>query len=360
MLYNGEEVGDGGGPAGRRRRRPARGHAPDRARPAERDRRDRGRRARLDVLPRRGRLHGEDRGRRRRGRRDRHQRARRPRTSHAVAKAKGRRVTDIRVVVLERDRHDDADRRAARGRRAREPDPRRRRRAGDRRRAPGDRRRPALRDRRHARGRHLGGGAQVRRRRDPGEALAAQRRRAAGARRRPATTSTACSRPTTSSRATTCSSPRPASRPARCCAACATSRDGAITDSIVMRSRSGTVRRIEARHQLSKLTPLHREGVLTPDRPPALQFAASILLQTERMTMAVATHEGIERIEELLGDEAESLLGHTLQDDRQGAPAPARAGLRRPRRRDQRPAEPGAAQPAVDVRRTAASAAPAT
>jgi fructose-1,6-bisphosphatase II len=31
-------------------------------------------------------------------------------------------------------------------------------------------------------------------------------------------------------------------------------RDGAITDSIVMRSRSGTVRRIEARHNLSKLT----------------------------------------------------------------------------------------------------------
>src|SRR5947209_1512356 len=30
--------------------------------------------------------------------------------------------------------------------------------------------------------------------------------------------------------------------------------DGAVTDSIVMRSRSGTVRRIEARHQLSKLT----------------------------------------------------------------------------------------------------------
>jgi fructose-1,6-bisphosphatase II len=31
-------------------------------------------------------------------------------------------------------------------------------------------------------------------------------------------------------------------------------RDGAITDSLVMRSRSGTVRRIEARHQLTKLT----------------------------------------------------------------------------------------------------------
>ena len=30
-------------------------------------------------------------------------------------------------------------------------------------------------------------------------------------------------------------------------------RDGAVTDSIALRSRSGTVRRIEARHQLSKL-----------------------------------------------------------------------------------------------------------
>jgi fructose-1,6-bisphosphatase II len=33
-------------------------------------------------------------------------------------------------------------------------------------------------------------------------------------------------------------------------------RNGAITDSIVMRSRSGTVRRIEARHQLTKLAHL--------------------------------------------------------------------------------------------------------
>jgi fructose-1,6-bisphosphatase II len=32
------------------------------------------------------------------------------------------------------------------------------------------------------------------------------------------------------------------------------SRDGAVTDSIVMRSRSGTVRRIEAYHHLEKLT----------------------------------------------------------------------------------------------------------
>jgi fructose-1,6-bisphosphatase II len=33
-------------------------------------------------------------------------------------------------------------------------------------------------------------------------------------------------------------------------------RDGVVTDSIVMRSRSGTVRRVEARHNLEKLTAL--------------------------------------------------------------------------------------------------------
>ena len=66
-------------------------------------------------------------------------------------------------------------------------------------------------------------------------------------------TPSACSRRTTSSPGRTSSSPRPASRPARCCAACATLPNGAITDSIVMRSRSGTVRRIEATHHLEKL-----------------------------------------------------------------------------------------------------------
>ena len=53
--------------------------------------------------------------------------------------------------------------------------------------------------------------------------------------------------------------------------------------------------------------------------------------------MAVATKEGLGRIEELLGDDAESLLGHTLRDDRQEPAAPARARLRRPRRRRHRP-----------------------
>ena len=36
MLYNGEQIGDGSPPAGRHRRRPARGHDADRARHARR------------------------------------------------------------------------------------------------------------------------------------------------------------------------------------------------------------------------------------------------------------------------------------------------------------------------------------
>ena len=44
-----------------------------------------------------------------------------------------------------------------------------------------------------------------------------------------------------------------ASRRARCSRGVRYTRDGAITDSIVMRSRSGTVRRIEASHRWGKL-----------------------------------------------------------------------------------------------------------
>ena len=66
MLYNGEHVGSGRRAGGGRRGRPARGDAADGAWPAERDRGDRGRRARLDALPRRGGLHAQDRGRVRR------------------------------------------------------------------------------------------------------------------------------------------------------------------------------------------------------------------------------------------------------------------------------------------------------
>ena len=171
----------------------------------------------------------------------------------AVAKAKGRRVTDIRVVVLERDRHEtligELREAGARVNLIRDGDVA----PGDRRGPARDRRRPALRDRRHPGGRHLGGRAQVRRRRHPGQALAADGR---GARRRSsrrATTSTGCS--TTDDLV--------ASDDVFVAATGVTTgallrgvryvNDGAVTDSLVMRSRSGTVRRIEARHKLSKL-----------------------------------------------------------------------------------------------------------
>ncbi len=72
----------------------------------------------------------------------------------AVAKAKGVSTREITVVVLERERH---------GRRG----------AGDRGCTERDRGGHALRDWRHAGRRHLGGGTQMRRRRHPGEAVAA-------------------------------------------------------------------------------------------------------------------------------------------------------------------------------------------
>ena len=61
---------------------------------------------------------------------------------------------------------------------------------------------------------------------------------------------------TISSRARTSSWPRPASRRARSCRASGTRPGGAVTDSIVMRSRSGTVRRVVAQQSLAKLSAL--------------------------------------------------------------------------------------------------------
>ena len=144
----------------------------------------------------------------------------------AVAAAKKMRVSDLTVVVLERERHDaliaELRESGARVNLIRDGDV-----------APSiaacqpiDRRRHADGHRWHAGGRHLGRGDQVHGRRDPGPAVAAQRRRADSARSRAASTSTASSRPTISSPATTSSSRRPASRAAHCCAACAPARRG--------------------------------------------------------------------------------------------------------------------------------------
>ena len=68
---------------------------------------------------------------------------------------------------------------------------------------------------------------------------------------RPGSTWTRCSAPTTSCAATTCSSARPASPTATCSVAC-TIKGGCTTQSIVMRSKSGTVRMIDGYHRLTK------------------------------------------------------------------------------------------------------------
>ena len=114
--------------------------------------------------------------------------------------------------------------------------------AGRRRRTAG---RPAVGHRRHARGRHLRGGAQVHRRRAGRPAVAARRRRAPGRHRRRLRPRRACSPATTSCSGDDCFFS----------ATGVTDGDvlqgvryegarGATTESLVMRSRSGTVRRV--------------------------------------------------------------------------------------------------------------------
>ena len=179
----------------------------------------------------------------------------RPRTCVAVAEALGKTPREVDVVVLERERHEEPDRRAARGGRARASRSRRRRRAGDRGCPAGNRRRHALRHRRHARGRDLGRRAEVRRRRHPGTALAAQRRGAAELLdegldpARVLHTDDLVSGEDVFVAATgvTTGSLLQGVR---------YTPGGAVTDSIVMRSRSGTVRRVVAQQSLAKLSAL--------------------------------------------------------------------------------------------------------
>ena len=86
-----------------------------------------------------------------------------------------------------------------------------------------------------------------------GPPVAPQRRRARRRRGRRLRPRPRCSAPTTSSPATTASSPPPASPTATCSRACTTTATGATTQSLVMRSRSGTVRLVDAQHRPDKL-----------------------------------------------------------------------------------------------------------
>ena len=260
MLYNGEEVGDGDGARGRRRRRPARGHAPDGARHPERDRGDRGRRARLDVLPRRRDVHGQDRGRPRRRATRSTSRGRPPRTSTRVAEAKGMDVRDLTVVVLERDRHealiDELRASGARVRLIRDGDVS-----------------PSIAAAQPFTGidmlmgvggtpegvisaaaiKCLGGALQAR-------LWPRSARGAPDARRARATTSTRCSPTTTSSSSDDCFVSATGVTGGMFLQGVRASAQGVETESIVMRSRSGTVRRISAYHPSEKVVELRRRA----------------------------------------------------------------------------------------------------
>ena len=172
-----------------------------------------------------------------------------------VAEAKSVAVNDLTVVVLERDRHDEliAELREAGARVNLIRD-------GDV--APaiaaaqsGHRRRSAHGNRRHSRGRDLRRSDQVPRRRDAGKAVAPERRGAPAA----------CGRGLRHLARPHCGRPRTGRR--RFVAATGVTSgallrgvrvvgDRVETESIVMRSRSGTFRRIVASHPLTKIQSL--------------------------------------------------------------------------------------------------------
>ena len=95
----------------------------------------------------------------------------------SIARALGRKVADITVVILERPRHDALDRRGQEGRRADQAHRRRRPVGRDLVRRVGHRRPRGDGHRRRARGRHHRGGTALSRWRDPGPLPLSQRRR---------------------------------------------------------------------------------------------------------------------------------------------------------------------------------------
>ena len=244
MLYNGEQIGDGRPPLDRHRRRPHRRHHADRRSagatpsPSSPCRR---KGTMFDPGP--VRLHGEDRGRPRgRGRhRPRADRRREPAASWPRRRVES--VRDLTAVILDRDRHADiiAEVRAAGARIRLIPD-------GDVAGAISTAWPESGADILFGIGGTPEGVIAA-------AALQVHGRRACRAGCGPATTSERaaaleagydldrCSPSTTSSPATTASSPPPASPTASCCEGVHYDRHGGTTQSLVMRSRSGTVRR---------------------------------------------------------------------------------------------------------------------
>ena len=182
-----------------------------------------------------------------------------PRTCGSWPRPGGTSVRDLTAVILDRDRHDDliAEIRSAGARIRQIPD-------GDVAGAistawPDSGADILFGIGRHARGRDRRRRPQVHGRRHAGPAVAPQRRASARPRGRGRLRPRQGPRPSTTwSPGTTASSPPPASPTASCCEGVRYDRDGCTTQSLVMRSRSGTVRLDEARHRLDKLVHLRR------------------------------------------------------------------------------------------------------
>ena len=174
-------------------------------------------------------------------------------TVRRVAERRGMDIRDVMVVTLDRPRHEEGIEGDPRRRRARAAHHRRRRRrlaAGGERPLAGQ---PAVGHRRHARGRDLLGGDQVHRRRLRRAPLAARRRRAQGRARRRATTSSKQFTKDDLVKGDDCFFSATGVTDGDVLQGVRYLGRTATTESIVMRSRSGTVRRVRAEHNRAKL-----------------------------------------------------------------------------------------------------------
>ena len=170
-----------------------------------------------------------------------------------IAKSKQESVRDLTVVILDRPRHDDLIDEVALERRQNPPDHRRRRLRRDRQRLAGRRDRRADRHRRHARGCHRRRRAEEHGRRDPGPPVPAERTRSG---RRLAAAGYDLDRVLTQDdlvQGDNCFFAATGVTDGQLLRGVRFDARGAHTQSLVMRSRSGTVRLIDASHRVRKL-----------------------------------------------------------------------------------------------------------
>ena len=172
---------------------------------------------------------------------------------HAVAEAKKEHVHDVTAVILDREPPRRPDRRGPRGRRPHPPHPGRRRHRRRLHRLARLRRRHPVRHRRHPRGRDRRRGHEVHGRRHPGPALAPQRRGATAAAIAAGYDLEQVLTTDDLVQGDNCFFAVTGITDGEVLKGVHYDSGGATTQSLVMRSKSGTVRLINARHRLEKL-----------------------------------------------------------------------------------------------------------